>query len=79
MPSVLLCVSPLQAAREDEFLRKSLLESLPSLATRVQLIRQGKAATTVPDNDINMARSAVSPAVRGGEEGNAGFYFIVAL
>ncbi|MEW5303120.1 MAG: hypothetical protein WDW36_005843 [Sanguina aurantia] len=43
--------------RDDEYLGRNLMANLPSLAERVTLIRQGKAATSADINDKNLAKS----------------------
>ena len=49
-----------QLAKDNEYLVKHIMASLPSLAERVQQIRTGKAATNVHDNDRNLEKSQAS-------------------
>lgn len=48
-----------QQGKDDEYLGRNLMANLPSLAERVTLIRQGKAATSADINDRNLAKSQV--------------------
>lgn len=55
----LLTVLRLQQARDEEYLVRTLLGDLPALGERVQMIREGKAATNAAENDRQLERSQV--------------------
>ncbi len=55
----------LQQARDEEYLARLLLAELPALGERVQMIREGKAATNAAENDRQLERSQVRIAWRG--------------
>lgn len=57
---VLPChICAVQQARDEEYLRNLLLCELPALGERVQMIREGKAATNAAENDRQLERSQV--------------------
>lgn len=49
----------LQQARDEDYLARLLLDQLPALGERVQMIREGKAATSAAENDRQLERSQV--------------------
>jgi hypothetical protein len=52
-----MCV--VQQARDEEYLQNLLLREMPALGERVQMIREGKAATSAAENDRQLERSQV--------------------
>lgn len=62
-----LCSSAfrLQQARDEDHLARILLGDMPALGERVQMIREGKAATNAAENDRQLERSQVRPAGAG--------------
>jgi hypothetical protein len=52
-----------QQARDEEYLARLLLAELPALGERVQMIREGRAATNAAENDRQLERSQVRARV----------------
>jgi hypothetical protein len=54
----------LQQARDEDYLGRLLLNELPALGERVQMIREGKAATNAAENDRQLELSQVRGCAR---------------
>jgi hypothetical protein len=65
----LVFLALLQQARDEDYLARLLLDQLPALGERVQMIREGKAATSAAENDRQLERSQVGKSGRGGRDG----------
>jgi hypothetical protein len=61
-----------QQARDEEYLARLLLAELPALGERVQMIREGRAATNAAENDRQLERSQVRARVCGAKENACG-------
>lgn len=64
--TLLSCPVLLQQARDEDYLGRLLLNELPALGERVQMIREGKAATNAAENDRQLELSQVGAPALGG-------------